>query len=124
MRQPPLPERMREQALAQSATISDFKKNLRAAYDERYGSAVVHTQSSVIVNPMVAKPPSNETEIAQQRHAMAFADGRYPVGMSDCHVVGISGGCGARCPVLLGGRCDSEEMHEVLAYGPVQLEDY
>ena len=45
-------------------------------------------------------------------NAMAYIDGGYPVGMSGCEVVGISGGCGLTCPVFQNGDCEehAEEM--------------
>jgi|GEM_PF-3809955 len=45
------------------------------------------------------------------RNAMANIDGRYPLGMTGCEVVGINGDCGIACPVYLEGECESiEEM--------------
>jgi hypothetical protein len=47
-------------------------------------------------------------DVANQRNAMALIDGNYPLSMTDCEVVGISGYCGLGCPVLLDGRCEDE----------------
>lgn len=54
-------------------------------------------------------PVVTEEDINHQRNAMAFIDGRYPLGMDDCTTVGLSGGCGPSCPALLGGRCEFQE---------------
>ena len=35
-----------------------------------------------------------------------LANGR---GMTDCELVGITGGCGDDCPVFLAGKCESED---------------
>ena len=35
-------------------------------------------------------------------------------GMTDCEIAGISGWCGEKCPVLLRGECDEEEMQLLL----------
>ena len=35
--------------------------------------------------------------------------GNYPASMTDCEVVGISGGCGKICSVFQSGNCDSIE---------------
>lgn len=57
------------------------------------------------VNPH--KPIRTQQDITDAGNALAFVDGRYPAGMSDCYTVGLSGGCGADCPVLRRGDCDS-----------------
>ena len=36
----------------------------------------------------------------------SLANGR---GMTDCELVGISGGCGINCPALLAGNCETED---------------
>lgn len=57
----------------------------------------------------VYKKIENETDINDQRNAMAYIDGHYPVGMSDCFVVGINGDCGINCPVFERGDCEVED---------------
>jgi hypothetical protein len=46
----------------------------------------------------------NEIDINTARLAMV-KDGRYPLGMTDCEVVGITGQCGPDCQVLIAGNC-------------------
>lgn len=65
-----------------------------------------------------------------QRASMSFdRDGHYPVGMSDCYVVGLNGDCGIDCPVFRRGDCgepqemyigdlDSEEREEIESLYP------
>lgn len=64
-------------------------------------------------NPL--KPVRTEEDIGNKRNAMALIDGNYPLGMSDCFVVGINGGCGFDCPVFL--RLDCEEPGELETTG-------
>ena len=47
----------------------------------------------------------NEDDVAVQRNIMAFGNGNYPLSMTDCEVIGISGGCGDDCPVYKRGEC-------------------
>ena len=47
-----------------------------------------------------------EEDIEVQRNIMAFGDGNYPLSMTNCEVVGISGGCGHDCPVYKSGEVD------------------
>jgi len=56
--------------------------------------------------------PQSEADIAHKRNAMAFIEGVYPLGMSDCDVVGISGGCGRDCPVFRARRCEHQAEME------------
>ena len=42
------------------------------------------------------------------RGAMAIIDGNYPLSMSECEIIGISGGCGPSCHALATGRCPCE----------------
>ncbi len=43
-------------------------------------------------------------------------DPRLPADLSDCYTVGISGLCGANCPVLQAGECETQdEMEPALA---------
>jgi hypothetical protein len=45
----------------------------------------------------------NEDDINNRRNE--WAKGNYPLGMSDCEVVGINGDCGIYCPVYQNGLC-------------------
>ncbi|WP_255294071.1 hypothetical protein [Bacillus toyonensis] len=59
-------------------------------------------------NPVtMGESPSNEKE--SRDYANALAQGSYPVGVSDCFTVGISGGCGLDCHVYLDGKCEEHE---------------
>ena len=49
----------------------------------------------------------NQDDIVDIRNLMA--EGNYPLSMTDCEVVGISGNCGPDCPVLLRGDCENED---------------
>jgi hypothetical protein len=51
------------------------------------------------------KPVRTHEDINNLANHMANIDGHYPVGLSDCFVVGINGDCGFRCPVFLDGNC-------------------
>lgn len=57
----------------------------------------------------------------------------YPVGMSSCYVVGLSGDCGLSCPVLKSGDCKNEEemgvsycdqCSEMVTHDAVKAGDY
>ena len=50
-----------------------------------------------------------DADVNNMRNAMAFIDGRYPAGMTDCEVVGINGDCGLDCPVFRDGRCNEPD---------------
>lgn len=50
-------------------------------------------------------------DVSNMGNHMAQIDGHYPVGMSGCEIVGISGNCGIDCPVLLNGDCEDDEMN-------------
>lgn len=54
-------------------------------------------------NPL--KKISSEDDVDHKRNAMALIDGHYPLLISDCEVVGISGDCGLSCPVFQRGDC-------------------
>ena len=51
--------------------------------------------------------PFTKTDIETTRSLMI--QGNYPASISDCEVVGISGGCGINCSVFQTGNCDSVE---------------
>jgi hypothetical protein len=44
-------------------------------------------------------------DVGNMGNHMAYIDGHYPVGMSECYVVGLNGGCGIACPVFHEGDC-------------------
>lgn len=52
--------------------------------------------------------PKNEEESTQYGNALA-STGHYPVGLSGCFTVGISGNCGLDCYVYLDGNCDEPD---------------
>lgn len=61
------------------------------------------------------EPVKTREDVNNLRNAMAQIDGRYPVGMSDCEVIGINGDCGPDCHVYLDGNCEEPgEMIERL----------
>ncbi len=79
------------------------KKDLILASEEvfdGYGVAQLNT---------IRKPVKTMEDVSNMGNAMAHIDGRYPVGMDGCHVVGINGGCGRDCPVYLEGDCEEYE---------------
>lgn len=60
---------------------------------------------------MLPLSTNTQQEIDFARNWMA--KGNYPLGMSDCEVVGIQGNCGSNCPVLLRNECECQnEMCE------------
>jgi len=52
-------------------------------------------------------PISNQQDVEDLRNNMAC--GNYPLGMTDCEVIGINGDCGSRCPVLLRDECEYQD---------------
>lgn len=54
------------------------------------------------------RPARTQAGIDHCRNSLALIDGHYPLSMSGCEVVGLSGGCGPTCPVLIRGECDEE----------------
>lgn len=61
-------------------------------------------------------PLRTEEDVDHMRNAMALIDGRYPLGMTDCEVIGINGDCGMDCPVFRAGNCG--EPGDLLAFVP------
>lgn len=63
-----------------------------------------------------AGPPKNEEELAQAQSAMANSKvHNYPPAMEPCSVVGLNGGCGEECFVLIEDNCPiQDEMKENL----------
>lgn len=76
------------------------KSQLIECSNEIYGGFGI-TQT----NPLAHKKIETMQDVSDMGNAMAQIDGRYPVGMSGCEVVGINGGCGGECPVYLDGEC-------------------
>lgn len=72
------------------------KEQLIAASKEVFGGFGADEFKSVI----------SESDIEHKRNSMAIIDGRYPLSMTDCEVVGISGDCSPECPVLKRGDCE------------------
>jgi len=63
-------------------------------------------------------------DVAQKRNAMALIDGHYPLGMSDCETIGISGQCNMDCPVFLSGDCGEPQEFLNRNLGDDELELY
>lgn len=59
-------------------------------------------------NLSLAISPKNEEESLQYGNALANS-GNYPVGLSGCFCVGISGGCGVECYVFQNGECENTD---------------
>lgn len=59
---------------------------------------------------MVYQRIMSSSDIAAARNKMA--KGNYPLGMTDCEVVGINGDCGSDCPLFLKGLCDVDMLNE------------
>ena len=55
----------------------------------------------------IGGPPKTAREVNDTR--LVMAQGNYPLGISDCYVVGIAGGCGSECPVFQSGQCEIVE---------------
>ncbi|WP_257154793.1 hypothetical protein [Bacillus toyonensis] len=55
----------------------------------------------------MAVTPTNEQESQDYRNALAT--GNYPLSITDCETVGLSGGCGVDCHVYLDGKCQEHE---------------
>lgn len=47
--------------------------------------------------------------MAELWHPVVMEKGLSYPSMTDCMVVGISGGCGNTCPVYMAGRCEEPE---------------
>ncbi|MGF2716633.1 hypothetical protein ACQUY5_31220 [Bacillus cereus] len=57
----------------------------------------------------MAVAPTNKEESQDYRNALAT--GNYPLSVTDCETVGLSGGCGVECHVYLDGKCEvADEM--------------
>lgn len=54
-------------------------------------------------------PIKTEQDIMEQRNVMGILDGRYPLSMSNCYVVGINGDCGKDCPIFKDGKCECHD---------------
>ena len=64
--------------------------------------------------------PHTEEEANTRRTSMATY-GNYPLGMTDCDVIGISGGCGQECCQFLRGECIEpwEIIEEIKLHQPL-----
>ena len=49
-----------------------------------------------------------QEKLNEQRSALVN-NGNYPIDMSDCYVVGITGDCGKQCPVFKRGECEYQK---------------
>jgi hypothetical protein len=62
------------------------------------------------VNKFEGKPPIHYEKIVDEQDINDcrnnMAKGNYPLGISDCYVVGINGDCGPECPVFKHGDCE------------------
>ncbi|MCP4651266.1 MAG: hypothetical protein GY853_14455 [PVC group bacterium] len=62
-------------------------------------------------------------DVNDQLNAFAIEDGGYPLGMSVCEVVGISGNCGTGCPSFSDGSCEMEDPQGFISYHVFDEED-
>lgn len=82
----------------------------RRKHPAGYGKAKLVAASKEVFGGFGAAPRTvvrSEDDIDHSRNALALVDGHYPLGMTGCEVVGLSGGCGPTCPVLSRGECDT-----------------
>jgi len=77
-------------------TVADRSSLIRILRKER--PALFHRE--FIDDPIKI---NTHEQVNDMRNRMA--EGNYPVGMSTCEVVGISGGCGFTCPAFKDGDC-------------------
>ncbi|CAI3545695.1 hypothetical protein [Clostridium neonatale] len=95
------------------------KKNIKATKDnliKEYDEIQKENQGSYEGDNLLSiiKLPSNEEESHQYGNALANS-GIYPVGLSGCFTVGVSGGCGLECYVYQNGECENHaEMIDML----------
>lgn len=113
----------------ENKNIKATKDNLIKEYDEikkeNQGSYDEENLLSMTVSP------TNEEESHKYGNALANS-GNYPVGLSGCFTVGISGGCSLDCYVYQNGECENHaEMIDMLEtkydiadykklYGPIE----
>jgi hypothetical protein len=76
------------------------KKQFINASKEVYGG-----YGKAVLSP-AHKPVKTREDANHMRNAMANIDGRYPLSMTDCEVIGINGDCGLDCPVFREGDCE------------------
>lgn len=87
----------------------------RRKHSAGYSKAELVAASTEVFGGFGATPRKvarTEGDIDHCRNAMALIDGHYGLGMNDCEVVGLSGGCGPVCPVLIRGECDTPNCDE------------
>ncbi len=87
------------------ATVGEAKVILRRLNKEKYGKWATNKLDKP-QGDCFYTPVENEQDINHLRNAMA--QGNYPLGISDCEVVGINGDCGSICPVFVRGDCETE----------------
>lgn len=103
------------------------KKNIKATqgnlikeYDEIHKENQGRYDGNDLISMTVS--PTNEEESHQYGNALA-SSGNYPVGLSGCFTVGISGGCGLECYVYQNGECENHaEMVDRLVTEDDKLE--
>ncbi|MEC2463409.1 hypothetical protein P9X10_00660 [Bacillus cereus] len=69
------------------------------------------------IHSMAVAPTSKEES---QDYRNALGTGNYPLSVTDCETVGLSGGCGIECHVYLDGKC---EVHEEMIDSLETVED-
>jgi hypothetical protein len=87
----------------ENKNIKATQDNLIKEYDEIHKQNQGSYDSNNLLSLTVA--PMNEEESHQYGNALA-SSGNYPVGLSGCFTVGISGGCGLECYVYQNGECE------------------
>lgn len=88
----------------EKTNITATKANLIKEYDEIQKENQGNYDGNDFISMTIT--PSNRTESHQYGNALANS-GNYPLGLSDCFTVGISGGCGLDCYVYQNGECDN-----------------
>lgn len=85
-------------------TIQETKRRLRAMETVKFGKWATNMRDHPLRGPVCgALRVHAQEDVEHLRNTLA--QGNYPLGMSDCEVVGINGDCGENCPVRLAGRC-------------------
>jgi hypothetical protein len=87
------------------------KKNIKATQDnliKEYGEIHKKNQGSYDENNLLSLTVAPKTKEESHQYGNALASsGNYPVGLSGCFTVGISGGCGLECYVYQNGECEN-----------------
>ncbi len=91
--------------------LSEYShKEAQRKHPAGYGKTELVAASKEVFGGFAVAPGKairTSEDINHQRNAMAMIDGHYPLGMRDCEVIGLSGGCGPECLVLIRGECDA-----------------